>query len=237
MAENQQQLSNNLQKEYVIVTGASRGSGEGISKVLSRSYNVIAVSRDLKRMNEVFDGYKNIFPYKMDITDSKSIEGLSLFLADKSVRALVNNAGGGGGNTNIENDSAEAWQYAYNLNVVAPMVMSKAIIPHMKKNGIGDIIVITSIAGLYPYKGGGNYVVAKRAEGAFAETLRMEVSGQGIKVTQIIPGAIDTKPEFPQEIATKPEDIGEAVRWIISLPNHVNVDQMTIMHTKSERYQ
>ena len=84
-----------MQKEYVIVTGASRGSGEGISKVLSRSYNVIAVSRDLKRMNEVFDEYKNIFPYKMDITDSKSIEDLSLFLADKSVRALVNNAGGG----------------------------------------------------------------------------------------------------------------------------------------------
>jgi NADP-dependent 3-hydroxy acid dehydrogenase YdfG len=237
VAENQQQLSNNLQKEYVIVTGASRGSGEGISKVLSRSYNVIAVSRDLKRMNEVFQGYENILPYKMDITDSKSIEEISLFLSDKNVRALVNNAGGGGGNTFIENDSAEAWQYAYNLNVVAPMVMSKAIIPHMKKNGIGDIIVITSIAGLYPYKGGGNYVVAKRAEGAFAETLRMEVSGQGIKVTQIIPGAIDTKPEFPQEIATKPEDIGEAVRWIISLPNHVNVDQMTIMHTKSERYQ
>ena len=237
MAENQQQLNKILHKEYVIVTGASRGVGEATSKILSNFYNVIAISRDIKRMQDIFSEYSNIYPYKMDITNFESVKELDKYLEDKEIRALINNAGGGGGSTIIEKDTPEAWSYAYNVNVIAPMNMSKMVIPHMKKNHIGDIIVITSISGLYPYKGGGNYVVAKRAEMAFAETLRMEVSGHNIKVTQIAPGAVDTKEEFPQEIAIKAEDVGEAIRWILSLPKTVNVDQMTIMHTKSERYQ
>ena len=129
--------------KYVIVTGASRGVGEATCKLLSLKYNVIAVSRNIERMNFVFSEYKNIYPYEMDVTDFSLHDKLYDYIKDKEIVARVNNAGGGRGASLVENDLPEAWQYAYNLNVVSPMSLSKMVIPIMKKNGHGDIIIIT----------------------------------------------------------------------------------------------
>jgi NADP-dependent 3-hydroxy acid dehydrogenase YdfG len=225
-----------LLNKYVIVTGASRGVGEETCKLLSLKYNVIAISRNIERMNFIFSEYKNIYPYQMDVTDFSLHDELYNYIKDKEIVALVNNAGGGSESHLVENDSPESWQYAYNLNVVSPMSLSKMVIPIMKKNGYGDIIIITSICGYYPYKKGGNYATAKRGAISLAETLRMEMSGSGIKVSQIAPGSIDTNKEVKNNIAIQAEDVAEAIRWIIELPPTVNVDSMTIMHPENQRH-
>ena len=222
--------------KYVIVTGASSGVGEATCKLLSLKYNVIAVSRNIEKMNFIFSEYKNIYPYQMDITDFSLHYGLYNYIKDKEIVALVNNAGGSSGSHLVENDLPELWQYAYNLNVVSPMSLSKMVIPIMKKNGYGDIIIITSICGYYPYKKGGNYATAKRGAISLAETLRMEMSGSGIKISQIAPGSIDTDKEVKNNIAIQAEDVAEAIRWIIELPSTVNVDSMTIMHPENQRH-
>lgn len=220
----------------VIVTGASKGVGEAIAKALSKEYEVIAISRNLNKMELAFEGLDNITPYQMDLVNSEDIKKFKEYIADKDIRALINNAGGGGGSDKIQNDMTDNWSYAYNINVIAPMKMSQAVMPSMLKNKIGDIIMITSICGYYPYPGGGNYTAAKRAEIAFSETLRMEMAGTGIKVSQIAPGTIDTDKDHPKEIALKSEDVAEAVRWVVSLPDNVNVDSMTIMHPYNQRH-
>ena len=220
----------------VIVTGASKGVGEATAKLLSQEYEVIALSRNIDLMNESFEGFENIKPYKIDLQNLDQIEKFKEYIKDKEIRALINNAGGGGGSNNIAIDRVENWQYAYNVNVIAPMLLSQAVIPAMRKNKIGDIVMITSICGYYPYASGGNYVSAKRAEIAFSETLRMEMAGLGIKVSQIAPGTIDTDKNNPREIALKSEDLAETVKWILSLPPHVNVDSMTIMHPYNQRH-
>jgi NADP-dependent 3-hydroxy acid dehydrogenase YdfG len=224
-----------LLNKYVIVTGASSGVGEATCKLLSLKYNVIAVSRNIEKMNFIFSEYKNIYPYQMDVTDFSLHHELYNYIKDKEIVALVNNAGGSSGSYLVENDLPELWQYAYNLNVVSPMSLSKMVIPIMKKNGYGDIIIITSICGYYPYKKGGNYATAKRGAISLAETLRMEMSGSGIKVSQIAPGSIDTNKEVKNNIAIQAEDVAEAIRWIIELPSTVNVDSMTIMHPENQR--
>lgn len=222
--------------KYVIVTGASSGVGEATAKLLSLKYNVVAVSRNIEKMNSIFFGYKNIHPYKMDVADLSLHQGFYDYIKDKQIVALINNAGGSSGSNLVENDLPESWQYAYNLNVVAPMSFSKMVIPIMKKNGYGDIIIITSICGYYPYKNGGNYASAKRGATSLAETLRMEMSGSGIKISQIAPGSIDTNKLVKNNIAIQAEDVAEAIRWIIELPPTVNVDSMTIMHPENQRY-
>jgi NADP-dependent 3-hydroxy acid dehydrogenase YdfG len=225
-----------LLNKYVIVTGASSGVGEATCKLLSLKYNVIAVSRNIEKMNFIFSEYKNIYPYQMDVTDFSLHHELYNYIKDKEIVALVNNAGGSSGSYLVENDLPELWQYAYNLNVVSPMNLSKMVIPIMKKNGYGDIIIITSICGYYPYKKGGNYATAKRGAISLAETLRMEMSGSGIKVSQIAPGSIDTNKEVKNNIAIQAEDVAEAIKWIIELPPTVNVDSMTIMHPENQRH-
>ena len=220
----------------VVVTGASQGVGKAIAKTLSKEYKVIAISRSLNKMQEAFEGFENITPYQMDLVKPEDIENFKKYIADKDIRALVNNAGGGGGSDTIAKDFSDNWTYAYNINVIAPMKMSQAVIPSMLKNKIGDIIMITSICGYYPYAGGGNYTAAKRAEISFSETLRIEMAGSGIKVSHIAPGTIDTDKDHPRQIALKPEDVAESVRWVISLPDNVNVDSMTIMHPYNQRH-
>lgn len=222
--------------KYVIVTGASSGVGEATAKLLSLKYNVVAVSRNIEKMNLIFSEYKNIYPYKMDVADISLHKGFYDYIKDKEIVALINNAGGSSGSNLVENDSPESWQYAYNLNVIAPMSLSKMVIPIMKKNGHGDIIIITSICGYYPYKNGGNYASAKRGAMSLAETLRIEMSGSGIKISQIAPGSIDTNKLVKNNIAIQAEDVAEAIRWIIELPPTVNVDSMTIMHPENQRH-
>jgi short-subunit dehydrogenase len=120
----------------VIVTGASKGVGEATAKLLSEEYEVIALSRNIDLMNESFKDFENIKPYKIDLQNLDQIEKFKEYIQDKDIRALINNAGGGGGSNNIAIDRVENWQYAYNVNVIAPMLLSQIVIPSMRKNKI-----------------------------------------------------------------------------------------------------
>jgi 3-hydroxy acid dehydrogenase/malonic semialdehyde reductase len=217
-----------------IITGASKGVGLATVKLLlENEYRVIAVSRDLSKLSEL--NSSNLETYKLDITNELEIKNFYDKYKDITLDLLVNNAGGGSGPTFIINETMENFRRAYDINVSGPMYLSQLFIPCMKKSESATIIFITSLCGKVPFRGGGNYSNAKRGEMALIDTMRMEFPEYGIKITEICPGTIDTQVEKKQNALTA-EDLAESIRWVGSLPKHMNINHLEVSHIFNSKY-
>jgi NADP-dependent 3-hydroxy acid dehydrogenase YdfG len=211
-----------------IVTGASRGVGYATVKLLSENgYRVIAVSRDLSKVNELRS--ELVETYRLDITNEQEIKEFFNKYKDISLDLLVNNAGGGSGPDYITNETMDNFRKAYDINVSGPMYLSKLFIPCLEKSKSPTIVFVTSIGGNVPYPGGGNYTNAKRGQIGLIETMRLEFPAHNIKITEICPGTIDTQKEKKDNALTA-EDLAESILWISSLPSHFNVNSLNISH-------
>ena len=138
----------------------------------------------------------------------------------------------------------DSWSKTFEVNVLGSVRVIKSLTPILRKSGKGIIVVVTSTAGHITYEAGGSYTAAKHAEKALVQTLRLELSGEPIRVTEIAPGMVKTD-EFAinrfagdvtkaakiyegVEAPLTAEDVAEAIRWSVMLPDHFNVDSMTI---------
>jgi NADP-dependent 3-hydroxy acid dehydrogenase YdfG len=217
-----------------IVTGASKGVGYATVKLLSENgYKVIAVSRDLSKLSKLIS--ENVEVYQLDITSSDEIKKFYEKYNDITLDLLVNNAGGGSGPTYLINETMDNFRRAYDINVSGPMYLSQLFVSSMKKSDSPTIIFITSLCGKIPFRGGGNYSNAKRGEMALVDTMRMEFPEYGIKVTEICPGTIDTQIEKKDNAITA-EDMAESIRWVGSLPKHVNINHLEISHINNGKF-
>jgi NADP-dependent 3-hydroxy acid dehydrogenase YdfG len=217
-----------------IVTGASKGVGYETVKVLSQNgYKVIAVSRNLSKLSEIASD--NIETYSLDITDEKAIKAFYEKYKDITLDLLVNNAGGGAGPTYLINETMENFRRAYDINVSGPMYLSQLFVPSMKNSESPTIIFVTSLCGKVPYRGSGNYSNAKRGEMGLIDIMRMEFPAYGIKVTEVCPGTIDTQLEKKDNALTA-ADMAETIRWVGSLPKHVNINHIEISHINNNKY-
>ena len=217
-----------------IVTGASKGVGYATVKLLSENgYKVIAVSRDIDKLSTLLSD--NVEIYKLDITQENQIKDFFEKYKNITLDLLVNNAGGGAGPTYIINETMENFRTAYDINVSGPMYLSQLFVPCMKKSESATIIFITSLCGKVPFRGSGNYSNAKRGEMALIDTMRMEFPEYGIKVTEICPGTIDTQLE-KKEISLTAEDMAETIRWVGSLPKHMNINHLEVSHIFNNKY-
>ncbi len=232
------------QKEIAVVTGASSGIGAATARLLAKSgYHVIAAARRVDRLETLAAEDSNIEMFKLDITDQSDISALAMYLEHKPVSVLVNNAGGAFDSATIVDSDPDIWRKTYEVNVIGTVRMVKAMTPIMRTFGRGHIVIVSSVAGHRTYELGGNYVAAKHAERSLAETLRLELNGEPIRVTEIAPGMVKTE-EFaivrygdPERAAKVYEgvaeplldvDIAETIRWSVMLPHHVNIDSMII---------
>ena len=232
------------QRECAIVTGASSGIGAATARALADSgFDVIACARRVDRLEAIAAENSAITAHQLDITDQKSVDQLVSDLAHRSVSVLINCAGGAFDAASVLDSDPAVWSKTYDLNVVGTVRMVKAFTPTMQKNGRGHIVIISSTAGHVAYENGGSYVAAKHAETSLARTLRLELNGLPIRVTEIAPGMVKTE-EFSTirfgdaERAAKvyegvdapllAEDVAEAIRWSVTLPEHFNVDSLVI---------
>lgn len=217
-----------------IVTGAGKGVGYATCKLLSdNGYRVIAVSRNLTQLYNL--NSKNIEPYYLDITDEDNVKIFFDKYKDISLDLLVNNAGGGASPTMLVNETPENFRKAYDINVTAPMNLSKLFLPCLEKSESPLIIFITSLGGKIPYRGGGNYINAKRGMMALVDTMRLEYMQYGVRITEICPGTIDTQHE-KKDFALNAEDLAEAIRWVSSLPKYVNINEIEISHILNSKF-
>lgn len=231
-------------RECAIVTGASSGIGAATARALAAGgYDVIACARRTDRLEALASENSAITAHVLDITDQASVDQLVRDLSDRKVSVLINCAGGAFDAATVLDSDPAVWSKTYELNVVGTVRMVKAFTPAMQSHGRGHIVIISSTAGHVAYENGGSYVAAKHAETSLARTLRLELNGLPIRVTEIAPGMVKTE-EFAAirfgdadragkvyEGVAAPllaEDVAEAIRWSVMLPDHFNVDSLVI---------
>ncbi len=232
-------------KDYAIVTGASSGIGAATAKLLAANgFHVIAAARRMDRLADLAKSDSNIEIVELDVTNQKSVDALAAKLVGKPVSVLVNNAGGAFDASPIADSDPEIWAKTFDVNVTGAVRMTKAMIPLMKNHGAGHIVLMSSTAGRIAYENGGTYIAAKHGVAAVAGTLRLELSGQPIRVTEIAPGMVKTdefavtrfagdktKAAKVYEGVAKPltdADVAETIRWAVMLPEHINIDLLVV---------
>ena len=227
-------------QKIAVVTGASSGIGEATARLLAQSgWHVWTGARRIERLLELqreIGGECGA----LDVADAASVERFCAALPDQ-IHLLVNNAGGALGLEPIAQADDEKWTQMWNSNVLGLMRMTRACLPKLVA-GRGHIINITSIAGREAYAGGAGYTSVKHAARVVTQTLRLELNGQLVRVTDVAPGLVET--EFSvvrfdgdRERADSvyrgitplvAHDIAECVVWAASRPPHVNIDEIVV---------
>jgi NADP-dependent 3-hydroxy acid dehydrogenase YdfG len=226
-----------------VVTGASSGIGAATARRLAADgFEVVAAARRRDRLDALAAEHPGIRAVTLDVTDDASVAALAAELPD--VALLVNNAGGALGVDPVERARVEDWQRMYDSNVLGALKVTQALLPALEAGAGGHIVLTGSIAGHLVYEGGGGYTAAKHAAAAVVETLRLELNGRPVRVTEVAPGMVRTE-EFSlvrlrgdQEAADRvyagvehpltAEDVADAIAWTATRPPHVNVDLLVI---------
>ncbi|SED82218.1 NADP-dependent 3-hydroxy acid dehydrogenase YdfG [Ruania alba] len=227
-----------------VVTGASTGIGAATVRALrGRGYAVVATARREERLRALAEetGCDTV---AADLTEPDDVARLAEHVrAGGGLTALVNNAGGARGADPVERGDIDDWEEMYRINVLSTLRVTQALLPALRAGGGGDVLVLTSTAAHDTYPGGGGYVAAKHAERVIANTLRLELGGEPIRVIEIAPGMVRTE-EFSlnrlgdagaadavydgvQNPLTA-DDIADAITWTLTRPRHVNIDSMLI---------
>ncbi len=230
-------------KKIAVITGASSGIGAATAKLLAANgFQVVAGARRVDRLIELSQAHSDIEIHELDVTQQASVDTFVASLGSRHIDILINNAGGAFDSSSVLESDPEIWKKTYDVNVVGTVRMTKAITPLMQ--GEGHIVVMSSTAAHVAYENGGSYVAAKFAERSLANTLRLELNGTNIRVTEIAPGMVKTdefalvrnagdsaKAAKVYEGVDKPltaEDIAETIRWSVMLPDHVNIDSLVV---------
>lgn len=227
-------------KPVAIVTGASSGIGEATARALAAAgFHVVVGARRMERLS-VLAGEIGGEALHLDVTDRSSVEEFAARVPKLNV--LVNNAGGALGLEPLADSVDENWRGMWETNVLGLMMMTRACLPALEASGAGHIVNVGSIAGLESYPGGAGYTSAKHGVVAITETLRIELLGKPIRVTEVDPGMVET--EFSvvrfagdEERASKVyagvkplvgADIADIIAWVVTRPPHVNIDHLRV---------
>jgi NADP-dependent 3-hydroxy acid dehydrogenase YdfG len=227
-------------QRVAVVTGASSGIGAATAKTLAaHGFHVVCVGRRKDRIQAVADEVGGTATVA-DVTDQAAIDALAAGL--DRVDVLVNNAGGAKGLEPVLDADEENWRWMWETNVLGTLRVTRALLPKLIDSGDGLVVTITSIAAFETYDGGSGYTAAKHAQGALHRTLRGELLGKPVRLTELAPGAVET--EFSlvrfdgdQDRADNvyrgitplvAEDVAEVIGFVASRPSHVNLDQIVI---------
>ncbi len=225
------------------MTGASSGIGAATARALTfHGYRVICAARRHDKVASLADEI-GATALRCDVTDPASVDALRAAVGGR-LDVLVNNAGGAFGSDPVAQADPEDWRRMYDVNVIGLMNVTKALLPALVASGNAIIVNVGSTAGRIAYEGGAGYTAAKHGTKVVTETLRLELCGQPVRVTEIAPGMVRTdefalvrshgdraKAEAVYAGVAEPlvaEDIAEAIRWVVSRPSHVNVDELVI---------
>ncbi|MGG8409962.1 SDR family NAD(P)-dependent oxidoreductase [Streptomyces sp. 12297] len=233
-----------------VVTGASSGIGAATARQLAAAgYHVVLTARRKDRIEalaeELTAAGHSASAHAVDVTDRAAVDALAASL-DRfpTLTVLVNNAGGALGADPVATGDPADWRTMYEVNVLGTLHMTQALLPALVASGDGTVVVVSSTAGHSAYEGGAGYVAAKNGARVLAETLRLEIVGQPVRVIEIAPGMVKTE-EFAKtrfrgdtEKAGKvyagvaepltADDVADTVTWAVTRPSHVNIDLLVV---------
>ncbi|MDR5701830.1 SDR family oxidoreductase [Agromyces aerolatus] len=232
-----------------VVTGASSGIGAATVRALrAEGWEVVGVARREDRLRALAEE-TGASVFVADVTSEADVAALADHLAETgAVHALVNNAGGAKGLASVEDSDAADWEWMFRVNVLGTKLVTSALLPLLRtgaiERGVADLLNLTSIAGHLSYVGGGGYNAAKYAQHAMTEVLRLELSGEPIRVIEVAPGMVKTE-EFslvrfdgdqeraddvyanvPEPLVA--EDVAAVIVDAITKPRHVDLDLIVV---------
>lgn len=225
-----------------MVTGASSGIGAATSRQLAAAgFGVLCAARRYDRIAELADEIDGQ-AISCDVTNPDDVSRLVEAAAQRCT-LLINNAGGALGQETVAEADLDAWQQMYSANVLGTGAVTRALLPSLISNQ-GQVIFVTSVAADAGYEGGAGYCGAKAAERSIAESMRLELFDQPIRVAEVSPGMVHTE-EFSltrfggdQQRADRvyagvpdplvADDIADVIGWIATRPAHVNIDRLTV---------
>jgi len=227
-----------------VVTGASSGIGAAtVRQLRGQGWQVVAAARRLDKLRALA-AETGAEALELDVTSDVSVAAFrDAVLATGPVHTVINNAGGAIGLEPVEFGKTADWSWMYDVNVLGALRVTQAFLPALREAGGGDLVFVTSIAAYLAYEGGAGYTAAKHAERMIAKTLRLELSGEPIRIIEIAPGAVATD-EFSlvrfggdaeraaavyqgyQPLVA--EDVADAIVWTVTRPSHVNIDTLEL---------
>ncbi len=223
-----------------VITGASSGIGAATARALHRDgFELVLGARRQDRLQQVAAPL-DAHALRLDVTDAESV--MAFAAAIPRLDVLVANAGKALGTDPIAGAREQLWQTMFDTNVLGVLRTVRALLPKLEASGDGLVVIVGSIAGFETYRGGAGYTASKHALRAFTHTLRLELLGRPVRVTEVSPGLVET--EFSlvrfagdRERATKvydgmqpltADDVAECIRWVSSLPPHVDIDEIVV---------
>ena len=229
-------------QKVAVVTGGSAGIGAAAARALAKDgWHVVVAARRLDKCEAIAKEIGGVAA-ELDVTDQVSVDTLAAQL--ERVDLVVNNAGGAKELDFLRDASDADWEWMFDTNVMGTMRVTRALYPQLKASQ-GLVINIGSVAGTDAYKGGSGYNAAKYGLRGITRAFRREEAEQNIRVTEIDPGRVKTEfslnrfkgdeekaaAVYEGKLNLSAEDIAEAIRWVASLPPHVNIDSLNIMPT------
>ena len=245
----------NLSDAAVIITGASSGIGEATARMLADEGAAVALAarreerlQELKAEIEDHGGTAIVVP--TDVTDRAQVQALADATVDAfgSIDVLVNNAGIMPLSL-MKNRHEEEWEQMVDVNIKGVLHGVGAVLPVMQEQGRGHIVNVSSVAGRRVFPGGAVYCGTKHFVTALSEGMRNELAPEhNIRVTSIEPGAVDTElthtitdEEILEMLQSggdmtplESEDIAEAIRYAVTAPERVDVEELLVMPTEQK---
>lgn len=223
-----------------VVTGASSGIGEACARTLAaQGFDVLIGARRTDRIGAIADEIGGR-AHRLDITDQESVDAFAE--AAGPVDVLVNNAGGAKGLAPVLEADLDDWRWMWETNVMGTLRVTKALLPRLIDSGDGLIVTVTSVAALSTYDNGSGYTSAKHAQSVLHRTLRGELLGKPVRLTEVCPGMVETEfslvrfggdeqkadAVYAGVTPLVAEDVGEVVGFVASRPPHVDIDRIVV---------
>ena len=242
-------MAQNLDGRVAVITGASSGIGEATARALAQAGAAVALlARREDRVQALADelGEGRALAVRADVTDEESLRAAAERIAELGrVDILINNAG----QMLLSEFAAgkvDEWRAMIDINLTGALVTTHVFLDQLRDGG-GDIVNISSVAGRKSRPTGAVYSATKWGIGGWSEGLRQEVQGDGVRVIVVEPGAVRTEladhisdPEIQQVSremwdtveAMVPQDIAEVIAFAVTRPPHVALNEILIRPTR-----
>jgi NADP-dependent 3-hydroxy acid dehydrogenase YdfG len=229
-----------MSKRVALVTGASSGIGEATVRALAAAgFETVAAARRVERCEELARevGGRAL---RLDVTDDDSVAALADAL--EQVDVVVHSAGGALGLDPVEKADIDQWQWMFDANVLGVLRVHNALLPKLRAGGNGHVVVLGSIAGFEVYPGGAGYTGVKHAVNALCRTLRLELVGEPIRITEVAPGLVETEfslvrfggdadraaAVYEGLTPLTAADVADVVAFCVTRPPHVDIDHVVV---------
>ena len=230
----------NTTRGTAVITGASSGIGAATAvRLANEGFDVVLGARRMDKLREVAEASGGR-ALPLDVSDGGSVAAFAQEITELDV--LVNNAGLASGLQPVGELEEDRVRLMMETNVLGLLRTTQALLPKLEAGEGGHIVNVGSIAGFETYPGGAGYTASKHAVRAISQTMRIDLLGRPIRITEVSPGMVETEfsmVRFDGDLdkaakvyeGVKPltgDDVADCIAWAVTRPRHVDVDEIVV---------